>query len=85
MELFSFIQVCTRIGTASSPWIANELKAIHENAPYVTMGLVSLLAFILMFYLQETKGVKTTDTDVELESKIARKHKADTNKVVSEL
>ena len=76
-EGMGFMQVCTRIGTASSPWVAKELKAVHENAPYVTMGLVSMLAFLLMFYLHETKGVKTSDTDIELEDKIARQNKVE--------
>ena len=69
-EGMGLLQVSTRIGTGCSPWVANELKKLHPSAPFVTIGIVSLLGFIVMFWLPETKGTEISDTDSELESSV---------------
>lgn len=67
-EGMGVLQVATRVGTGCSPWIANELKKVHMAAPFVAIGAFSLVAFILMFYLPETKGKQMTDVEGERES-----------------
>ena len=51
-----FLQVTCRIGAATSPWVAKGLKKFNETVPFITMGVVTLIAGGFLFFLPETKG-----------------------------
>ena len=55
------LQISSRIGAASAPWVAKGLKTVHRYAPFLVMGVSSVLAAILMLLLPETKGKKTAE------------------------
>jgi len=55
------LQISSRIGAASAPWVAKGLKPVHPYAPFLVMGVSSSIATILMLVLQETKGTKTAE------------------------
>eukprot|EP00795_Rhopilema_esculentum_P001032 gene1032-15359_t len=73
------LQIASRIGSAGAPWIASGLRPVHASLPFIVMGGSSLIAVAMLFYLPETKGMKTAETfwDKEDESKMP---KADRNK-----
>ena len=62
-EGIGFLQVTSRIGAASSPWIAKGLKSLHRVAPFIVMGVLSLIASITLLVLPETKGKPIRDID----------------------
>ena len=55
------LQISSRIGAAGAPWVAKGLKDVHEYAPFLVMGVSSLIASFLMIRLPETKGQKTAE------------------------
>ena len=55
------LQISSRIGAASAPWVAKGLKPVHRYAPFLVMGISSFIATVLMLVLQETKGTKTAE------------------------
>ena len=55
------LQISSRIGAASAPWVAKGLKNVHRYAPFLVMGISSFISTILMFVLPETKGAKTAE------------------------
>ena len=55
------LQISSRIGAASAPWVAKGLKTVHRYAPFLVMGVSSVLASIFMLLLPETKGRKTAE------------------------
>ena len=56
------LQIASRIGSAGAPWIATGLRTVHASLPFIVMGGSSLIAVAMLFYLPETKGVKTAET-----------------------
>ena len=69
-EGMGFLQVASRIGAASSPFIAKGLKTIHHSAPFITMGSVGIIGFFLQLILPETKDVPMKETNNEIEMSI---------------
>ena len=63
-----FLQITSRIGAASSPWIAKALKALDPRAPFIVMGSLSLLAVLVCMPLPETKDRPICDTMEDEES-----------------
>lgn len=70
LELFStdiraegmgFLQVTSRAGAASAPWIAKSLKIIHTSIPFITMGALTLIGSGFLFILPETKDNERAD------------------------
>ena len=55
------LQISSRIGAASAPWVAKGLKSVHHYAPFLVMGVSSLVASALLTFLPETKGQKTVE------------------------
>lgn len=51
------LNVATRVGGASSPWIAKALKHINPMAPFLVMGVLAFTAGCVMYTFPETKGV----------------------------
>lgn len=64
-EGIGFLQVTSRIGAASSPWIAKALKKLHHTTPFIVMGVVSLLGALLLLLLPETKDRPTRELHVQ--------------------
>lgn len=62
-----FLQIASRIGAASSPWIAKGLKSLHTAAPFLVMSIVTFVSAILLLLLPETKGVPAKDSSFEEE------------------
>ncbi|XP_057304312.1 uncharacterized protein LOC130641507 [Hydractinia symbiolongicarpus] len=62
-EGMGFLQVTSRIGAASSPWIAKGLKVLHEAVPFAVMGTLGLLGVVFLFLLPETKGMATCESE----------------------
>ena len=72
IELFStelrgkgmgFLQVFSRIGAASSPFISKGLKALHHSAPFITMGSLGITSFLIQVTLPETNNVPMKETN----------------------
>ena len=61
-EGIGFLQITSRVGAASSPWIAKGLKALHGAAPFIVMGTLALIASIVCLILPETNGKPIKDT-----------------------
>ena len=59
-----FFQITGRIGSGASPFIVKGLKTVYEPAPFITMGSLGLIGFLLQFVLPETKGIALPDTIV---------------------
>ena len=57
-----FLQVTSRMGAASAPWVAKGLLTLHMSAPFIVMATVSFLATGVLFLLPETKDVPTLET-----------------------
>ena len=66
-EGMGFLQVTSRMGAASAPWVAKALKKLHETAPFVTMGGLALAASIFLIWLPETRGKATAEVDGDKE------------------
>ena len=56
-----FMQISSRIGSASAPWVAKCLKMVGRNAPFAAMGVVSFIGFGIGVYLPETKSITNKD------------------------
>ena len=76
-----FLQITGRIGSAASPFIVKGLKTVYEPAPFITMGSLGLIGFLLQFILPETKGVALPDTIVIPETE----DNMETEKLICEL
>ena len=61
-EGMGFLQITSRIGSASSPWVAKGLKSVHNAVPFVFMGVTSIIAAGLCMLLPETRGLPTAET-----------------------
>ena len=61
-EGMGFLQVTSRIGAASAPWVAKGLKTLHKTIPFIFMGIATFIAAALLIVLPETKGVATPET-----------------------
>lgn len=55
------LQVISRIGAATAPWIAQFLRIVDERLPFVLMGALTLFASLLCVRLDETKGKETAE------------------------
>lgn len=55
------LQISSRIGAAAAPWVAKGLKGVSQYAPFLVMGVSSLIAVFSMIILPETKGTKTAE------------------------
>ena len=55
------LQISSRIGSASAPWVSKGLKSVHHAVPFLVMGVSSFIATALMFLLPETKGKGTAE------------------------
>ena len=60
-----FLQIASRIGAASAPWIAKGLKTLHESVPFIVMGVAALISAFLTLCLPETKDLETAETEDE--------------------
>ena len=58
-----FLQVLSRIGAASSPFISKGLKALHHSAPFITMGSLGTTSFLIQLTLPETNNVLMKETN----------------------
>ncbi|XP_057314092.1 solute carrier family 22 member 3-like [Hydractinia symbiolongicarpus] len=64
-EGMGFLQVTSRIGAASAPWVAKGLRSLHKSVPFAFMGIATLLAVAGLLVLPETRGVVTSETTEE--------------------
>ena len=65
--------VCAMITNFFAPQIVYS-KIVDQRMPFILMGIVSLLAAILAFFLPETAGIKLPDTVEEAEVLFQRKN-----------
>ena len=61
-EGMGYLQVTSRIGSASAPWVAKSLITFHNAAPFIFMGITTLIASAILIVLPETKGAATAET-----------------------
>ena len=59
------MQITSRLGAASAPWIAKGVKSTHESLPFIIMGSLGLAGGIACFFLPETKGQEIHETEEE--------------------
>ena len=55
------LQVISRIGAASAPWVAQFLRHVDERLPFILMGGLTVIAGFLCIKLDETKGKETAE------------------------
>ena len=55
------LQVISRVGAASAPWVAQFLRHVDERLPFILMGGLTIIAGLLCFKLDETKGKETAE------------------------
>ena len=60
-EGMGFVQVMSRLGAASSPWVNKEFNKFHEGASYIFIGIASFVTYFFLCFLPEMKGVPTAD------------------------
>ena len=65
--------VCAMVTNFFAPQIVYS-KIVDQRMPFILMGIVSILAAILAFYLPETAGIKLPDTVEEAEVLFQRKN-----------
>lgn len=63
-----YLQIVSRIGAASSPWVAKSLQPINMSLPFYVMGGLTLLSSLLCCLLPETKGRETAETNQDAEN-----------------
>ena len=60
-QAMGMLSVVSRLGAATSPWIAQGLRSIYSSLPFLTMGALSFLAALACLPLKETKGQPTAE------------------------
>ena len=60
-EGMGFLLVMSRIGAATSPWMAKGLKSLNKMVPFIAMGVLGLVGGIILFWLPETRGKATQE------------------------
>ena len=55
------VQVTSRIGAATAPWVAQWLTHFHGSLPFLLMGGLAITAAVSCFALTETKDVETAE------------------------
>ena len=55
--------VMSRFGGAAAPWIALGLIPYSKGAPFITMGIITLLGGFIMVWLPETKNLNIDDEE----------------------
>eukprot|EP00795_Rhopilema_esculentum_P001124 gene1124-15466_t len=55
------LQVISRIGAATAPWVAQWLRLYGDYLPFLLMGGLTMVATFLCFTLKETKGKETAE------------------------
>ncbi|XP_066928941.1 organic cation transporter protein-like [Clytia hemisphaerica] len=76
-EGMGFLQITSRLGAASAPWIAKAVRSVYAPLPFLIMGGLGLLGGISCLFLPETKGVQTQETEEEttnMESNLNKQH-----------
>lgn len=56
-----FVQITSRLGGGFAPWIAKGLQKFDRKVPFIVMGLIAIIGAILLYFLPETKGQKTSE------------------------
>ena len=56
-----WLQITSRIGSASASWVAKGLKAVHHVTPFIVMGSLAVIGSVLSLLLPETKGKPMKD------------------------
>ena len=67
-----YVQITSRLGAMLSPWVAEGLNKVTPVAPFVIMGVLSIIVAVLLHFLPETKDKKTAEfleNDVKQEGK----------------
>ena len=49
------LNIFTRIGSAASPFVCKSLIQVLNSAPFLTMGVLGLICFSVLFTLPEAK------------------------------
>ena len=57
------LQVSSRVGGGASPWICKGLTTIDAKVPFLVMGVLTLSASLLLFWLPETKMRNLDDSE----------------------
>lgn len=61
-QALGLLSVISRLGAATSPWIAKGLRSMHGSLPFYTMGALSIVAALQCLPLRETKDKPTAET-----------------------
>ena len=69
-EAMGFLQITSRVGAASAPWIAKAVRAVHSTMPFIIMGVLGLLAGVACLFLPETKGHETQETENDITEEV---------------
>ena len=61
-EGMGFLQFAARVGSALAPFVVKVLKKVHHTAPFISLGALGSIGFLILFVLPETKGKKVKDS-----------------------
>ena len=67
-----FLQITSRIGAASAPWVAKGLKALHKTVPFLFMGTITFASACSLLILPETKNAER-EVPKDLDNKVSSK------------
>lgn len=68
-----FLQITSRVGAATAPWVAKGLLLIGKGAPFIIMGSLSLFGSVFLIFIPETTGqplIESNDVDDKEVSKV---------------
>ena len=68
-EAVGLMQILTRAGAATAPWIDKEFAKVYFGGSFLLMGISLFISFCLLYFLPEMKGVITNDVDNEHNTK----------------
>lgn len=69
-EAMGFFQAALRLGAAAAPWLDKELVKVHPAASYIFMAVMSLISFVFLHFLPETKGCAVEEETEAPENKL---------------
>lgn len=61
-QALGLLNVLSRLGAASAPWVAQYLGYSNKYLPFIVMGSLSLVSAGLCFKLRETNGMAMAET-----------------------
>ena len=69
-EALGILQIASRVGAASAPWIVQAARVNHHGLPFIIMGVLGLMAGVATFFLPETNRKETRETENDITEEV---------------